>query len=165
MLTYKGESIYTLNASTYYNKIIPMKKLLILRHAKSRPKDPDTSDHDRDLAEVGKDDALKMGKLLRLKDLVPDFIISSSAPRSKTTAEIVAKGCKCEGPEIAIQGSLYKAEPQDCVNIVDELYDRYIYVLLVGHNPAKEETVESLTATPDAIVLSTCALAHLSYTN
>ena len=139
-----------------------MKTLLILRHAKSRPKDPDTSDHDRDLAEVGKDDALKMGTLLRRKDLVPDLIISSSALRAKTTAEIVAKGCNYEGREIAIQRSLYNGNPQKYVNIVEELSDRYICVLLVGHNPTIQETVESLTAAPDAIVLSTCALAHLS---
>ena len=137
-----------------------MKTLLILHHAKSGPKH--TSDHDRDLAEVGKDYALKMGKLLRRTHLVPDFIITSSALRAKTTAQIVAKGCKYEGREIAIQPSLYNANLQDYVNIVKELSDRYIRVLLVGHNPTIEETVESLTATPNAIVLSTCALAHLS---
>ena len=58
-----------------------MKTLLILRHAKSKPKDPDISDYDRELDELGKDDALRMGKLLRNKGLVPDFIISSSALR------------------------------------------------------------------------------------
>lgn len=59
-----------------------------LLHAKSRPKDPNLSDHDRPLDEFGKDDALRMGKLIRdKKDLVPDFIISSNALRAKTTAE------------------------------------------------------------------------------
>jgi phosphohistidine phosphatase len=100
MLRYKRETMYTLDPLPYYNKIIPMKTLLILLHAKSRLKD--TSDHDRDLAEVGKDDALKMGKLLRRTHLVPDFIITSSALGAKTTAQIVAKGCKYEGREIAI---------------------------------------------------------------
>ena len=56
----------------------------------------------------------------------------------------------------------YNANLQDYVNIVKELSDRYIRVLLAGHNPTIEQTVEFLTATPDAIVLSTCALAHLS---
>jgi phosphohistidine phosphatase len=109
-----------------------------------------------------KDDALKMGKLLRCTDLLPDFIITSSAHRAKTTAQNVAKACKYEGREIAIQPSPYNANLQDYVNIVKELSDRYIRVLLVGHNPTIEQTVELLTATPDAIVLSTCALAHLS---
>jgi hypothetical protein len=63
MLRYKRETIYTLDPSPYYNKIIPMKTLLILRHAKSRPKDPDTSDHDIDLAEVGKRRCIEDGKI------------------------------------------------------------------------------------------------------
>jgi phosphohistidine phosphatase len=41
-----------------------MKTLLILRHAKSRPKDPNLSDHDRPLDELGKNNALCMGKLI-----------------------------------------------------------------------------------------------------
>jgi phosphohistidine phosphatase len=88
-----------------------MKSLLILRHAKSRPKDPNLSDHDRPLDELGKDDALIMGKLIRdKKDLVPDFIISSNALRAKTTAELVAKGCTYEG-DIVLNHSLYEAKP------------------------------------------------------
>jgi phosphohistidine phosphatase SixA len=44
-----------------------MKTLLILRHAKSKPADPQTPGHDRELAEVGKDDALKMGNCFEVK--------------------------------------------------------------------------------------------------
>ena len=139
-----------------------MKTLLILRHAKSKLADPQTPDHDRELAEVGKDDALKMGKLLLSKALVPDLIISSSALRAKTTAEIVAEGCKYEGAEITVECSLYNATPQDYIKIVEKLPDRFICILLVGHNPTIEETLETLTDTSDAIVLSPCTMAHLS---
>jgi hypothetical protein len=50
------------------------------RQNPSRPKDPNLSDHDRPLEELGKDDALCMGKLISRdkKDLVPDLIISSN---------------------------------------------------------------------------------------
>ncbi len=63
------------------------KTLLILRHAKSRPKDPNLSDYERTLDKLGVDDALYMGKLIRSKDLVPDLIISSSAIRAKMTGD------------------------------------------------------------------------------
>jgi phosphohistidine phosphatase len=141
-----------------------MKSLLILRHAKSRPKDPNLSDHDRPLDELGKDDALIMGKLIRdKKDLVPDFIISSNALRAKTTAELVAKGCKYEG-DIVLNHSLYEAKPKDYMNILETLSDRYTHVLLVGHNPTIEEAIEMLTDSSDdnKIVMPSCALAHLS---
>jgi phosphohistidine phosphatase SixA len=37
-------------------------------------KDPNIADYERPLDELGKKDALQMGKLIRDKDLVPDFI-------------------------------------------------------------------------------------------
>ena len=140
-----------------------MKTLLILRHAKSKPKDPDISDYDRELDELGKDDALRMGKLLRNKCLVPDFIISSSALRARTTAEIVAEECEYKGEgKIVLERSLYDAKPQDFMDILNQLSDRYNRVLIVGHNPTIEETVQTLTDSLDSVVIPTCALAHLS---
>jgi phosphohistidine phosphatase len=141
-----------------------MKTLLILRHAKSRPKDPDISDHDRELDERGKDDALRVGKLLREKGLVPDFIMSSTALRARTTAEIVAEECEYKGEgKIALERSLYDAKPQDFMNILNRLPDKYDTVLLVGHNPTIEETVQTLTDSLDSdVVIPTCAIAHLS---
>jgi phosphohistidine phosphatase len=140
-----------------------MKTLLILRHAKSRPKDPYISDHDRELDERGKDDALRMGKLLRNKGLVPDFVISSSALRARTTAEIVAEECEYKGEaKIALKRSLYEAKPKDFINILKKLSDRYNRVLIVGHNPTIEETVQTLTDSLDDVLMPSCALAHLS---
>jgi phosphohistidine phosphatase len=60
-----------------------MKTLLILRHAKSSWKDLELQDHDRPLNKRGKQDALRMGKLLRREDLIPDLIVSSTAVRAK----------------------------------------------------------------------------------
>jgi phosphohistidine phosphatase len=138
-----------------------LKTLLILRHAKPIPKDLNLSDHDRPLDKLGKDDALRMGKLIKYKDLVPDFIISSTALRAKTTAEIVAKACKYEG-DIILDNSLYEAKPQDYLAILETLSDRHSSVLLVGHNPTIEEVVEMFTDYSSDIIMSSCALAHLS---
>jgi phosphohistidine phosphatase SixA len=35
-----------------------------------------------------------MGKLLRDRGLIPDFIMSSTALRAKTTTDLVVEGCK-----------------------------------------------------------------------
>jgi phosphohistidine phosphatase len=140
-----------------------MKTLLILRHAKSRPKDASLSDHDRPLDELGKDDALRMGKLISRdkKDLVPDFIISSNALRAKTTAELVAKGCKYEA-DIVLDHSLYEAKSKGYLAILETVSDRYSTVLIVGHNPTIEEIIQMLTDSPDVVVMPSCTLAHLS---
>jgi phosphohistidine phosphatase len=54
-------------------------KTLILRHAKAVRKDPNLSDHDRPLDKFGEHDALYVGKLIKDKDIIPSFIISSTA--------------------------------------------------------------------------------------
>jgi phosphohistidine phosphatase len=139
-----------------------MKTLLILRHAKSSWKDPDLPDQDRPLNKRGKHDAPRMGKLLKDEDLIPDLIISSTAARAKKTAELVAKACKYKGEEIVSSHSLYGAElAEDYLKILQELSDKYKAVLVIGHSPSVEETVEVLTGSPD-VIMPTCALAHIS---
>jgi phosphohistidine phosphatase len=101
-----------------------MKTLLILRHAKAVSKNPNLSDHDRPLDELGKEDALRLGKLIKNKDIIPSFIICSTAFRAKTTADLVAKGCNYEG-DIVLDYSLYEAKPQDYLAILETLSERY----------------------------------------
>ena len=138
-----------------------MKTLLILRHAKAVSKDPSLSDHDRPLDKFGKNDALHMGKLMKDKDIIPSFIISSTALRAKTTAEIVAKGCSYQG-DIVINQSLYEAKPKDYLLILNTLTDKYNSVLIVGHSPTVEDTIQMLTDSADVITIPSCVLSHLS---
>jgi phosphohistidine phosphatase len=137
-----------------------MKTLLILRHAKAAPKDSSMSDHDRPLDKLGEDDALHLGKLIKDKYIIPSSIISSPALRAKTTAEFVAKGCNYKG-DIVIDQSLYEAKPEDYLAILEALSDRYSNLLIVGHNPAVEETIQMLTDISDVLSIPPCTLAHL----
>jgi phosphohistidine phosphatase len=123
-------------------------------------KDPNLPDHDRPLNKRGKHDAPRMGKLLKDEDLIPDLIISSTAARAKKTAELVAKACKYKG-EISLNQSLYGAELADYLKILEGLSDKDNAVLVVGHSPSVEETVEVLTDSAD-VIMPTCALAHIS---
>jgi phosphohistidine phosphatase len=137
-----------------------MKTLLILRHAKSSWKEQDLTDHDRPLNKRGNNDALRIGKLVKDEDLIPDLIISSTAVRDKKTAELVAKACKYKG-KIVLNHSLYGAEPAAYLKILEGLPDKHMVVLVVGHNPSVEDTVELLTGSPD-VIMPTCALAQIS---
>jgi len=56
-----------------------MKKIFLIRHAKSYWGDQSLSDFDRPLNKRGKSDAPFMGKILKEKIVKPDFIISSPA--------------------------------------------------------------------------------------
>ena len=58
-----------------------MKKLLILRHAKSSWKEPGLTDHDRPLNKRGNRDAPRMGELVREKGLlVSSVVIAGPSP-------------------------------------------------------------------------------------
>jgi len=67
-----------------------MKKLCIVRHAKSSWDDPGLLDLERPLNKRGKRDAPFMGERLKKYKVKPDLIISSPAKRAMKTAKIIA---------------------------------------------------------------------------
>jgi phosphohistidine phosphatase len=137
-----------------------MKTLLLLRHAKSSWKEQDLPDRDRPLNKRGRNDAPRMGKLLKDEDLIPDLIVSSTAVRAKKTAELVAKACKYKG-KIVLDHSPYGAEPGAYIKILEGLSDKNMVALVVGHSPSVEETVGLLTGSLD-VIMPTCALAKIT---
>jgi phosphohistidine phosphatase len=137
-----------------------MKYVLILRHAKSSWKDPDSDDHERPLNERGKRDAPTMGNLLKNERLQPDLIISSTAKRARSTAKRVAESLGYKG-KITLDRSLYEAEPAAYINILHHLPNEYTRVLIVGHNPGVEELVSM--STDEEHLMPTCSLAHIQF--
>jgi phosphohistidine phosphatase len=121
-----------------------MKTLLILRHAKSSWKDESLPDHERPLNKRGKEEAPRMGRLIRELDLVPDLILCSSAKRAQTTARLVAEEAGYEG-EIVMLRELYAAGPEAFIEALANLQGEYGRVMVVGHNPGLEELLEALS--------------------
>ncbi|MFM7854987.1 MAG: SixA phosphatase family protein, partial [Flammeovirgaceae bacterium] len=68
-----------------------MKKLYIIRHAKSSWDEPDLADFERPLSDRGKRDAPRMAKRLKEKRLTPDAVLTSPARRAKNTCHIFCK--------------------------------------------------------------------------
>ena len=135
-----------------------MKTLLLLRHAKSSWKHPELVDHDRPLNKRGKRAAPLMGTLLQDEDLIPDFILCSSAVRAHTTALLVAKACTYKG-KIKPTRKLYLAGPQTYVEVLRDINEEHTRVLVVGHNPGLEGFIETLTG--EAMAMPTGALAYV----
>lgn len=135
-----------------------MKTLLILRHAKSSWKNPGLADHDRPLNRRGKEDAPRIGALLAEEGLTPDVILSSTAKRAKTTAEIVADASGYDG-EIIYTRDLYHADPESYLYVLHTLPASYETVMVVGHNPGLEELVDLLTG--ESQRLPTAALVQV----
>ncbi len=132
------------------------KILLVLRHAKSSWKDSELLDHDRPLNKRGKNQGSKMGKLVKEMDLVPDYIISSTAKRAIDTSELIAEFSGYSG-RITLDSSLYhQASPEQYTKVLASISDNHNKVLIVGHNPSVENLIEKLTNRIE--LMKTCSL-------
>jgi phosphohistidine phosphatase len=120
-----------------------MKRLLILRHAKSSWKDERLSDFERPLNKRGQFDAPRMGRLLAQRDLTPQLIISSAAKRARLTAEAVAAASGYT-EDIYLTRDLYLASPEEYIDVLSEQGAGHDTVMVVGHNPGIEDLLELL---------------------
>ena len=137
---------------------IGMKKLYIIRHAKSSWKDLAADDFDRPLNKRGEKDAPFMGKILKKKGVKPDIIISSPALRAKTTAEVIAQEIGFKKPILYIE-KIYEAEVEDLYDVVRDIDEKYKTVFIIGHNPGLNMFVESLVGFHENI--PTCGIIEL----
>ncbi len=120
-----------------------MRKLLLLRHAKSSWEDQSLSDHDRPLSGRGQRDAPRMGALLAEKELVPDLIVTSTACRARTTAHAVAESAGFQGRLLETE-SLYHSSPGQILSVLNHEASDELCVMLVGHNPGMEMLASNL---------------------
>lgn len=121
-----------------------MKKLLIMRHAKSSWKDSSIADHERPLKKRGLKDAAEIGKILKHRGLVPDKILSSDAVRAADTATVVADKCGYK-EEVEFIGRLYMAECNAIMDLIQSQPDSVKTLMVIGHNPGMEALVQLLS--------------------
>ena len=112
-----------------------LKRLVIIRHAKSSWANALLDDFDRPLNERGKKDAPLMAKKLKEKKVNPDIIITSPAKRALSTAKKFAKVFELEKKKIKKEPKLYHAAENIILKICKELDDKHEVVFIVGHNP------------------------------
>lgn len=112
-----------------------MKKLYLVRHAKSSWKLEGIQDMDRPLKGRGVTDAYSTSEWLRQQGEIPDYIISSPATRALHTGLIFAKNLDYPLSEIEIDKKIYHASTRDLLEVVYNFDDAYESVMLFGHNP------------------------------
>jgi phosphohistidine phosphatase len=136
-----------------------MKTLLIVRHAKSSHAEPPLADHDRPLEQRGMADAPRMGRFLAARGLRPDLIVSSTALRARRTAETIALAARFECTIDLREGVYDAGGGPGLLKVARGFPDGAGCVMLVGHNPALESLLESLTGAREE--LPTCAVAEV----
>jgi phosphohistidine phosphatase len=128
-----------------------MKRLLLLRHAKSAWPDG-IEDHDRPLGDRGRRDAPMMGAYLASAGLQPDLALVSSARRTQETWALVEPALKepCFARTVP---SIYEAEPQAILAAIHDVPDESETLLVIGHNPGFEELAVLLAPQGEADAL------------
>jgi phosphohistidine phosphatase len=140
-----------------------MKRLTLVRHAKSDWSLPGQEDWDRVLNKRGQLDAPDMARRLRSRRLKPDLILASPAVRALATASIMARELKVSAELIAQDERLYLAEPEQILAVVQELGGDAAHVMVFGHNPGITECANRLSAGDRIDNMPTCAVFTACY--
>lgn len=125
-----------------------MKKIFLIRHAKSDWEIPGIDDIDRPLNERGYRDAHFIGRKLKSELKANVIFISSPAIRAMSTALIIAHETGYPKDRIMIYPKLYEAKVaiySDVLFSIDEVYDT---AFIFGHNPGISEAVQELGKGP-----------------
>ncbi|HKY24286.1 MAG TPA: histidine phosphatase family protein [Gaiella sp.] len=114
-----------------------MKRLLLLRHAKSSWDDAALRDRDRPLAPRGRKAAKRMGRWAEKNRIRPQLVLCSSAVRARETLQ---RMLPCLGePDVWVEVTLYAAAAETLLARVQALPDDVDEAMLVGHNPGVED--------------------------
>jgi phosphohistidine phosphatase len=119
-----------------------MKKLYLVRHAKSSWDNPLLDDFDRPLNERGMKDAPRMGKRLKEKRIFPDMMLTSPAVRAYETCKEISIELNFPVNKIQTDQKLYHADEDQIlkrVQQIKDLNDDEEVVFIFGHNPGLTE--------------------------
>lgn len=129
--------------------------LMLLRHGKSDWDAGATDDFSRPLAPRGVRSAERMGEVLRDLHLTPDLVISSTATRARSTAEL-ARITGGWDSRLVLEDRLYGASVIDTLAVAEEHGADHDRVMLVGHEPTWSLTVHHITGARVAMRTATC---------
>ncbi|WP_242390583.1 SixA phosphatase family protein [Pararhodospirillum photometricum] len=133
-----------------------MKRLLLLRHAKSDWSQAGQDDIDRALAPRGTAAAERMAAVVGAGPL--DAVLCSPARRARETLALVRPALPADLPILEEPG-LYVFEPDPLLAHLRALPEAYTSVLVVGHNPALERVALTL-AGPNSAPAALALLRH-----
>ena len=151
----------TLVADLLYSPMKTPKSLYILRHAEAEENSFSGKDYDRILTEKGMKDAETLGQYCSSLGVSLDKVISSSAPRARKTAEIVAKHLGIALEEIELEHSLYDGGVEAYWEALRSLDDAVDSVLICGHNPDLTYLLHQIVG-PSMETVKKCDLACVS---
>lgn len=140
-----------------------MKRLLLLRHAKSDWSEDDLDDHARPLNARGRAAATRMGQYLKENGLSPDLVVCSTANRTRETLDLLLSAHGCT-PTVIYDRGIYLAMPEQMLDITLGHADHLAQapgtadpdcILVVGHNPGTHSLAVGLARSGDSQTINT----------
>jgi phosphohistidine phosphatase len=127
-----------------------MRRLHLLRHAKSSWDDPALDDHERPLAPRGRKAAQRIAEYARTTGIAPELVVCSTALRARQTLAALLPVLGGD-VEVRLEDALYGAGVDEVLARVREIDDRISSALVLGHNPTLHELALFLSGRSDVL--------------
>jgi phosphohistidine phosphatase len=135
-----------------------MRRLMLLRHAKTETDAPSGRDQDRRLDERGHRDAAQIGDWIARHPPFPDTVLVSPAVRARQTWDLAWEAMKdrVKAPQVELLPELYGARPGQLLETIRTATipgtpkKQVKHLMLVGHNPGMHELGLMLMGSGDA---------------
>lgn len=127
-----------------------MRRLMLLRHAKTESDAPSGEDFDRALDRRGHADSADIGRWLASSPYRADLVLISPALRARQTWDGMVPSLSETGArtDVAYLPDLYLADPADLLRIIRDAATQDPRTLMViGHNPGLHEMALMLAGT------------------
>lgn len=134
-----------------------MKRIHIIRHAKSDWSVAGQRDFDRVLNERGLSNAPMMAARFAKKYRKPDFIVCSPAKRTHDTCVFFCEALGFDFKDVFFEKKIYEAPLLNLVQVIGDIPDHANEALFIGHNYGVGLLVEYLTG--EQVAMPTCAIA------
>ncbi|PWK17156.1 SixA phosphatase family protein [Xanthomarina spongicola] len=119
-----------------------MKKLIIVRHAKSSWVEQ-VSDHDRGLKARGLHDSELVSLKFKELHILPDIALSSTAKRARNTAEIFINNLNIDRNKFSLDENIYDFSGESLIKTIKNVDNTINTLMLFGHNHALTYFVNS----------------------
>ncbi len=128
-----------------------MKRILLLRHAKSDWGDPGMADRDRPLNRRGERAAVTMAHHIAAQAPRPELILCSTATRTRQTLTPLLEAIGPQ-PPVSLEAGLYLASAETLLARLRQLTPDTSTVLLIGHNDGIWELAMTLSGQGKSIL-------------
>ncbi|MFC9391540.1 SixA phosphatase family protein [Streptomyces sp. NPDC057027] len=126
------------------------RRIVLLRHAKADW--PETSDHERPLADRGRKDAPVAGRRLADSGIAFDLALCSTAARTRETWKLAVHEF-AHRPKTVYEERMYEASLGELIALVNETPDTVENLLLIGHNPGMHALADALAGESEGDLL------------